>query len=99
MVSGRVSLGAALFLLQGLANAAERHYNWTLTYETLPGTHKEGILINRKWPPESIEVEVDDKIILTVTNDNVTEGVSLHAHGFHQTNNNWQDGPVGVTQW
>jgi iron transport multicopper oxidase len=102
MVFKKAYLGAALLLLHGAVHAAERHLNWTLTYEPLPGTHKEVILINGKWPPESIRVDVNDKIVLTVTNDakkGVPEGVSLHAHGFHQRNNNWQDGPVGVTQW
>ncbi|ORY60987.1 multicopper oxidase-domain-containing protein [Pseudomassariella vexata] len=82
--------------------AADRHFTWNLTYSTLPGTtDKEVILINNRWPPETIEVDVNDRIILTVNNDaknGVKEGVSLHAHGFHQFNNNAEDGSTGVTQ-
>ncbi|KAK8131327.1 Iron transport multicopper oxidase FET3 [Apiospora sp. TS-2023a] len=88
-------------LLPGEVLAAVRNFHWNLTYEPIPGTAKETILINGKWPPESIEVDQHDRIVLTVVNDpfkGVAEGVSVHAHGFFQQDNNLQDGPVGVTQ-
>ncbi|KAK8015434.1 Cupredoxin [Apiospora arundinis] len=88
-------------LLPGEALAAVRRFHWNLTYEPIPGTAKETILINGKWPPESIEVDQHDRIVLTVVNDpfkGVAEGVSVHAHGFFQQDANLQDGPVGVTQ-
>ncbi|KAK7943500.1 uncharacterized protein PG986_012613 [Apiospora aurea] len=89
-------------LLPGEVFAAVRNFHWNLTYEPIPGTAKEAILINGKWPPESIEVNQHDKIVLTVVNDalkGVADGVTMHAHGFWQEDNNWQDGPLGVTQW
>ncbi|KAI1848380.1 hypothetical protein JX265_008839 [Neoarthrinium moseri] len=92
--------GVLPLLLHGVL-AADRYYNWHLTYEALGDSSKKVILINGQWPPEGIEVDLNDKIILTVTNDalnGVDEGVSVHAHGFHQRNSNDQDGPVGVTQ-
>jgi len=89
-------------LLPSEAFAAVRKFHWNLTYEPIPGTAKDTILINGKWPPESIEVDQHDRIVLTVVNDpfkGVAEGVSIHAHGFFQQDANLQDGPVGVTQW
>ncbi|KAK8085657.1 hypothetical protein PG997_006928 [Apiospora hydei] len=89
---------ALSLLLPGEVFAAVRNYHWNLTYESIPGTAKEAILINGKWPPESIEVNQHDKIVLTVVNDplkGVADGVTLHAHGFWQKDNNWQDGPLG----
>ncbi|KAK8117043.1 multicopper oxidase [Apiospora kogelbergensis] len=92
---------ALSLLLPGEVFAAVRKFHWNLTYEPIPGTAKETILINGKWPPESIEVDQHDRIVLTVVNDQfkgVAEGVTVHAHGFFQQDANIQDGPVGVTQ-
>lgn len=100
MFSVKSAMLAVGLLLPSEALAATRHYHWSMTYEGLPGQpDKMVVLINGKWPPESVEVEVDDKIIIDVDNVNVKDGISLHAHGFHQTNRNDEDGPVGVTQW
>ncbi|ORY61645.1 Cupredoxin [Pseudomassariella vexata] len=80
------------------AIADDKFYNWNLTYTKLPGTSRDAILINNEWPPQSIEVNQNDRIIVNVNNHDVNDTVSLHAHGFHQMYNNQADGPVGVTQ-
>jgi len=102
---------SCLFLLTALGNilpsslAATVEKTWDVGWGPIPGVFpsgtldKTGILIGGQWPPPKIEVNVGDTIILTVNNIDIDEGVTLHAHGFHQFNNNHQDGPMGITQW
>jgi FtsP/CotA-like multicopper oxidase with cupredoxin domain len=51
-------------------------------------------------PPPTTVVNLGDEIHLTVINNLDAEtSTTLHAHGFHQLNNNQYDGPEGITQW
>jgi hypothetical protein len=51
-------------------------------------------------PPPTTVVNLGDEIHLTVINNlDVETSTTLHAHGFHQLNNNPYDGPEGITQW
>lgn len=86
-------------LLPGV-RAATKSYTWDITSGPISkGSSKEVYLINRKWPPQAIEVDLGDKIVLKVNNIDIDEGVTFHAHGFHQKNRNGQDGAASVTQW
>jgi len=64
-------------------------------------TDKTVLRVNQQFPPPPIEVTQGDTIKLTVNviDPLITEGVTLHAHGFHQLYSNEEDGPHGVTQW
>lgn len=60
---------------------------------------KDFIMVNGKWPIPEVRIKKGDVLQLEVNNQNVVEGVTLHAHGFRQQNNNQYDGPEGVTEW
>jgi len=95
-----------LFLFAALGHivpggwAATVVVDWQVQRGIIPGTAKVGILVNPDtWPAPPIEANVGDTIIVNVNNVGVDEGLTLHAHGFHQQNNNQHDGPSGITQW
>lgn len=59
---------------------------------------KKAICINGQFPGPLIEANYGDMIQVKVTNNLVSEGTSMHWHGFLQTGTNHMDGVPGVTQ-
>nr|AAN17506.1 laccase 1 [Manduca sexta] len=55
-------------------------------------------VVNRKMPGPAIEVCQDDRIIVDVENDLMTEGTTVHWHGQHQRGTPYMDGTPYVTQ-
>lgn len=56
------------------------------------------MLINGQFPGPTITANWGDRINITVINNLVTNGTSIHYHGLHQKNTNNQDGAGGVTE-
>ncbi|KAF3941878.1 Laccase-5 [Dactylella cylindrospora] len=77
---------------------------WTVSMSTYTPqnypTHiaKPVIHVNGQFPPPTIKVSKYSKIIIRVINKDISDGVSLHAHGLFQQDMPWMDGPVGLTQ-
>lgn len=55
-------------------------------------------VINRKMPGPAVEVCHNDRIIVDVENDLMTEGTTVHWHGQHQRRTPFMDGTPYVTQ-
>ncbi|XP_047510342.1 laccase-like [Pieris napi] len=55
-------------------------------------------VINRRMPGPAIEVCQNDRIIVDVENDLMTEGTTVHWHGQHQRGTNYMDGTPYITQ-
>lgn len=73
----------------------------TMQYYTNPypgHVDKNRIHVNGQFPPPTIKVQKNSRIEILVRNIDVTDGVSLHAHGLYQFAAPWMDGPVGITQ-
>lgn len=56
------------------------------------------ILVNGQYPGPTIEANWGDYIEVTVTNELITEGTSLHWHGLLQKETPWFDGTPGISQ-
>ncbi|KAG7296596.1 hypothetical protein JYU34_020406 [Plutella xylostella] len=55
-------------------------------------------VVNRKMPGPAIEVCQNDRIIVDVENDLMTEGTTVHWHGQHQRGTPFMDGTPMITQ-
>ena len=84
--------------------AEDIQFNWNITKEHVAligpnaGKTREMMLVNGNWPPQPITVNKGDVMKVSVTNS-MDELTTLHAHGFLQKDNNFYDGPEGITQW
>ncbi|PMD54496.1 multicopper oxidase [Hyaloscypha bicolor E] len=54
-------------------------------------------VINGQFPGPLIRVNQGDRVLVNVTNQ-LSNGTSMHWHGFYQNGTNWMDGTVGITQ-
>jgi len=54
-------------------------------------------VINGQFPGPLIRVNQGDRVLVNVTN-RLSNGTSMHWHGFYQNGTNWMDGTVGITQ-
>jgi len=59
---------------------------------------KSALLINGAYPGPLIDVFENDTVEVTVANELISDGVSIHWHGIHPIHQPWADGAVGVTQ-
>ena len=59
---------------------------------------KSAILVNGKYPGETIEVFENDTVSINVVNRMISEATSIHWHGIHPYETPWTDGTVGVSQ-
>ena len=75
-------------------------HHWTITSGFLypDGVKKEVYLVNGQFPGPTIECRSGDKLVIHVTNDLPSEGVSIHWHGLDMRDANSMDGAVGFTQ-
>ena len=62
------------------------------------GTKAKAMLINGGFPGPTIEADWGDQIQVTVVNNLVTNGTSIHWHGIRQLNSNNMDGTTGITE-
>ncbi|KAK3321960.1 multicopper oxidase-domain-containing protein [Apodospora peruviana] len=56
------------------------------------------MLVNGQFPGPTITANWGDRITITVNNNLVTNGSSIHFHGIRQKNTNNQDGAGGITE-
>ncbi|KAJ7173241.1 multi-copper oxidase [Mycena filopes] len=76
-----------------------RVYRWTVSSVSVPGVNGERIVVNGRYPGPIIEANVDDRIMVYVTNGlKDGNGTSIHWHGLPQPNTPFYDGPSGTTQ-
>ncbi|GLT43992.1 hypothetical protein SLA2020_179110 [Shorea laevis] len=82
------------------ADAKIHLHKWLLNYEykSPDCVEKLVITINGQSPGPTIRAQQGDTIIVEVTNNLFTEGVSIHWHGIRQRGTPWFDGTVGLTQ-
>ncbi|GLT43988.1 hypothetical protein SLA2020_179080 [Shorea laevis] len=82
------------------ADAIIHLHKWLLNYEykSPDCVEKLVITINGQSPGPTIRAQQGDTIIVEVTNNLFTEGVSIHWHGIRQRGTPWFDGTVGLTQ-
>lgn len=71
------------------------HDNW-VGGDGLP--KKKAMLINGQFPGPTIKADWGDTIQVTVTNNLLINGTSLHWHGIRMLNNNVNDGANGITE-
>ncbi|KAI9483639.1 MAG: multicopper oxidase-domain-containing protein [Benjaminiella poitrasii] len=84
----------------GFAQAARVVYDLNITYATANPDNlfeRRVVGVNGKWPPPTIEANINDTLVMNVYND-LDTFTALHTHGMFQNNTGWMDGPVGVTQ-
>ncbi len=77
-----------------------RSYNWTVSrvISNPAGVTKPVLVVNGMSPGPTIEANIGDTILVSVTNalQNVT--TSIHWHGQNQNGTNFMDGTVGVSE-
>ncbi|KAK4180929.1 putative laccase precursor [Triangularia setosa] len=62
------------------------------------GIKAKAMLVNGQFPGPTITGNWGDRINVTVVNNMVSNGTSIHFHGIHQKNTNVNDGVSGVTE-
>nr|CDP29442.1 Putative laccase precursor [Podospora anserina S mat+] len=62
------------------------------------GIKAKAMLVNGQFPGPTITGNWGDRINVTVVNNLVSNGTSIHFHGIHQKNTNNNDGVSGVTE-
>ncbi|GAO51162.1 hypothetical protein G7K_5273-t1 [Saitoella complicata NRRL Y-17804] len=94
--AGLVALAAAAAAIA--ENVVELEWNITYTTANPDGMFERQVIgVNGAWPPPAVNLTEGDRVIIK-TNNHLTEGTSLHAHGMFQNTTTYMDGPVGVTQ-
>ncbi|KAK3356546.1 laccase, partial [Lasiosphaeria hispida] len=85
------------------ATGVVRNYNFVLTEhdnwvggDGLP--KKKAMLINGQFPGPTIRADWGDTIRVTVTNNLLVNGSSIHWHGIRMASNNVNDGANGITE-
>ncbi|KAJ7020713.1 multi-copper oxidase [Mycena alexandri] len=81
------------------AEPQTRIYRWTVSSVSVPGTNGQRIVVNGRYPGPIIEANVDDRIMVYLTNGlSDGNGTSIHWHGLPQPNTPFYDGPAGTSQ-
>ncbi|XP_031570019.1 laccase-4-like [Actinia tenebrosa] len=65
---------------------------------TVDGYNRTIITINDQFPGPTIEVMEGAEVVVTVVNELLKEGLSIHWHGIHMRQNPWMDGVPFVSQ-
>ena len=102
MLTFRWATALVLCFLSWSVFAAVRTLEWNVTYTTAnpDGAHERTVIgVNGRWPPPTIDLDLGDRLVLTVNNQLDDAVTGLHAHGLFQNGTNYYDGPVGVVQW
>ncbi|KAG2179873.1 hypothetical protein INT43_003659, partial [Umbelopsis isabellina] len=63
------------------------------------GYQRTMLVVNGQYPGPLVECNIGDQLVIKVNNQLPDgQGTSIHWHGMYQTDSNWMDGTVGVTQ-
>lgn len=89
-----------LAALSSLVEAATVTYNFDITWvwASPDGYGRPVVGINNQWPCPTIEANVNDTLVINVTNKLGNQTTGLHWHGINQISTPFMDGPSGVTQ-
>ncbi|KAK0568694.1 hypothetical protein OC861_001696 [Tilletia horrida] len=76
-----------------------REYNWTLSEVIAApgGITRRMLVVNGKFPGETIEANLGDRIIVHVNNQ-LSNTTAMHWHGQYQNGTNYMDGTYSVTE-
>ena len=92
----------SLFLLacSQVALAKTVHYDWSIDWVTAApdGFSRPVIGINGQWPCPQIDVDLNDRLVVTIHNNLGNESTGLHWHGINQVGHATMDGSAGVAQ-
>ncbi|KAI1270590.1 multicopper oxidase [Xylariaceae sp. FL1019] len=83
-----------------VALASTVTYNWETTWVWADpdDTYRPVIGINGTWPCPKIEANVNDTVVINLSNGLGNETTGIHFHGINQVNTNYMDGAVGTNQ-
>lgn len=92
----------SLFLLvcSQVALAKTVYYDWSIDWVTASpdGFSRPVIGINGQWPCPQIDVDLNDRLVVTIHNNLGNESTGLHWHGINQYGHATMDGSAGVAQ-
>lgn len=93
------ALGASLVLAHSVFGATVS-YNFDIEWVTASpdGFERPVIGINGAWPIPQININKDDRLVVSVQNKLGNQSTSLHFHGLYMNGSTEMDGPVGVSQ-
>lgn len=76
------------------------YYDWSIDWVTASpdGFSRPVIGINGQWPCPQIDVDLGDRLIVTIYNNLGNESTGLHWHGINQYGHADMDGSAGVAQ-
>ena len=75
-------------------------YDWSIDWVSASpdGFTRPVIGINGQWPCPQIDVDLGDRLIVTIHNNLGNESTGLHWHGINQRGYPTMDGSAGVAQ-
>ncbi|KUJ18466.1 uncharacterized protein LY89DRAFT_582403 [Mollisia scopiformis] len=75
-------------------------HRWKVSsdYRSPDGVRKLVYLVNDQFPGPTIQCRSGDRLVIHVTNNLASEGISVHFHGLEMRGGNRMDGAVGFTQ-
>ena len=75
-------------------------YDWSIDWVTASpdGFARPVIGINGQWPCPQVDVDLGDRLIVTIHNNLGNESTGLHWHGINQDGYPTMDGSAGVAQ-
>ena len=75
-------------------------YDWSIDWVTASpdGFTRPVIGINGQWPCPQVDVDLGDRLIVTIHNNLGNESTGLHWHGINQYGHATMDGSAGVAQ-
>lgn len=83
-----------------LALSKTVRYDWSIDWVTASpdGFSRPVIGINGQWPCPQIDVDLNDRLIVTIHNNLGNESTGLHWHGINQYGHATMDGSAGTAQ-
>jgi len=92
------AFGLAAF--SGIIEAATVTYDFDVTWvwASPDGYGRPVVGINNQWPCPTIEANLNDTLVINLTNKLGNQTTGLHWHGINQISTPFMDGPSGVTQ-
>lgn len=89
-----------LFAFGHVSHAKTVKYDWSIDWVTASpdGFARPVIGINGQWPCPQVDVDLGDRLIVTIHNNLGNESTGLHWHGINQYGYPTMDGSAGVAQ-
>lgn len=93
-------LGLFFLVCSQVALAKTVYYDWSIDWVTASpdGYSRPVIGINGKWPCPQIDVDLNDRLVVTIHNNLGNESTGLHWHGINQYGHATMDGSAGAAQ-